>query len=299
MILSGQQRGKLRDALINAYPNTSSLERMLSDELDKNLGAIAGEGSLQEIVFKLIEAANSQGWVEDLVSAARKHNPGNLELNAIAKEILNQQPRIQELQNMLVQARNRNNASYKLVAALIFMIIISVITNPEVRCLLKLQCPSTSSANNIATPTPDNTLLPPTAVNSSLNTQTLNNFKFQFQGCQRNGERVDCSLLITNLDKDRNLEIYASYNDIISRVIDNKGKVYFAKEVQFGGEKTYNFLRVNMIKDIQFEAVLSYEVNSEVDKFEAVEIRYYNNDTSWGKVVYDETNSNDKSRRLY
>ncbi|BAZ22277.1 hypothetical protein NIES4073_31590 [Kalymmatonema gypsitolerans NIES-4073] len=81
--LSGEQRKKLQDALIDAFLNKSSLEQMLDFELDKNLNVIAGEGSLQEIVFKLIRTAESQGWLLDLVRAARKSNPGNPRLLAL------------------------------------------------------------------------------------------------------------------------------------------------------------------------------------------------------------------------
>lgn len=45
MGLSGQQRKELQDALMDAFPNTASLEQILAYELDKNLRAIAGEGS--------------------------------------------------------------------------------------------------------------------------------------------------------------------------------------------------------------------------------------------------------------
>ncbi|BAZ22894.1 hypothetical protein NIES4073_37820 [Kalymmatonema gypsitolerans NIES-4073] len=89
MGLSGPQRRELQEALIDAFPDTASLERMLAYELDKNLRAIAGEGSLQDIVFKLIQTANAQGWVEDLVRAAQKENPRNSKLNPIAQKFLN------------------------------------------------------------------------------------------------------------------------------------------------------------------------------------------------------------------
>jgi hypothetical protein len=59
----------------------------LSHGLDKNLRAIAGEGSLEDIVFKLIQTANSQGWVEDLVRAARKSNPKNRRLRDLVMGI--------------------------------------------------------------------------------------------------------------------------------------------------------------------------------------------------------------------
>ncbi|QSJ20126.1 CHAT domain-containing protein [Nostoc sp. UHCC 0702] len=87
MSLSGQQRKELQNALIDAFPNTISLEQMLLFELDINLRAIAGEGSLQDIVFKLIQTANSQGWIEDLVRAACKSNPKNPRLRAIVQEL--------------------------------------------------------------------------------------------------------------------------------------------------------------------------------------------------------------------
>ncbi|MHC5861642.1 effector-associated domain EAD1-containing protein [Nostoc sp.] len=88
MSLSGQQRKELQLALIDAFPTLASLEQMLSFELDKNLRTIAGEGSLQDIVFKLMQTANSQGWVEDLVRAALKSTPRNPRLRAIAEGLL-------------------------------------------------------------------------------------------------------------------------------------------------------------------------------------------------------------------
>lgn len=75
MSLSGQQRKKLQEALIDAFREKSSLEQMLSYELDKNLDAIAGGGNLEVVVFNLIKTADSQGWVENLICAARKSNP--------------------------------------------------------------------------------------------------------------------------------------------------------------------------------------------------------------------------------
>ncbi|WP_208341799.1 tetratricopeptide repeat protein, partial [Aetokthonos hydrillicola] len=85
MRLSGQQRQKIQEALIDAFPNMASLEQMLSFELNQNLRAIAPEGSLEQIVFPLIKAAESQGWIEDLIDAAYRTNPGNPKLQAIAQ----------------------------------------------------------------------------------------------------------------------------------------------------------------------------------------------------------------------
>ncbi|MBD2429889.1 MULTISPECIES: effector-associated domain EAD1-containing protein [Fischerella] len=88
MKLSCELRQGLREALINAFPTKAFLEQMLSFELDKNLEAVAGEGNLETVVFYLIKRAESEGWVGKLVRAARKQNPGNSNLKAIARELL-------------------------------------------------------------------------------------------------------------------------------------------------------------------------------------------------------------------
>ncbi|MEC4814754.1 MAG: effector-associated domain EAD1-containing protein [Scytonema sp. PMC 1069.18] len=88
MDLSGQQRRELKEAFIDAFPDKASLEQMLSFELDKNLDAIAGGGSLENIVFSLIKTAAAQGWVLDLIDAAHRSNPRNQRLKAIAEQFL-------------------------------------------------------------------------------------------------------------------------------------------------------------------------------------------------------------------
>ena len=93
MSLSGQQRQKLQEALINAFPDKLSLERMLSFQLDKKLDKIAGGANLEDVVFNLIKKAEAENWVENLISAARKSNSDNQLLKDIAAELLsNYQP---------------------------------------------------------------------------------------------------------------------------------------------------------------------------------------------------------------
>ncbi len=77
MNLSGQQKKQLQEAVIDAFPTMASLEQMVSHGLGKNLRAVAGEGNLQEVVFKLIQTADAQGWIKDLVRSACNINPGN------------------------------------------------------------------------------------------------------------------------------------------------------------------------------------------------------------------------------
>ncbi|MFK0735689.1 MAG: effector-associated domain EAD1-containing protein, partial [Gloeotrichia echinulata HAB0833] len=88
MTLSGQQRKKLQDALLDAFPTKSSLEQMLSFGLGKNLDVVAEGGNLKVVVFNLITVAESQGWIDQLIDAAYNDNPGNLKLKAIAQDLL-------------------------------------------------------------------------------------------------------------------------------------------------------------------------------------------------------------------
>jgi len=88
MIRNGQQKRKLQEALIDAFPTKISLEQMLWFELEKNLDSVAGGNNLEGIVFNLIRAAESQGWIEVLVHAALKSNSGNPKLKDVAEEVL-------------------------------------------------------------------------------------------------------------------------------------------------------------------------------------------------------------------
>ena len=90
MSISGQDLEKLRDALIDAFPNKASIEQMLLFKLDKNLDAIAGGSNVQEVIFYLIKESKAENWTKDLIVAARESNPGNSSLEAIAEEILQQ-----------------------------------------------------------------------------------------------------------------------------------------------------------------------------------------------------------------
>ncbi|MEC4819833.1 MAG: effector-associated domain EAD1-containing protein, partial [Scytonema sp. PMC 1069.18] len=92
MRLNGSQWKELEGALIEAFPDTQDLDRMLMHELEINRKVIAGEGKLQHIVFNLINKANSEGWVEKLILSARNYNPGNSRLKAIANKLLANNP---------------------------------------------------------------------------------------------------------------------------------------------------------------------------------------------------------------
>ena len=83
MALTGQQLRALRNALVDAF-NSASFEQMLRFELDKKVENIAGSGPLNTVAFKVIDAAEMEGWTLDLVRAARIANPSNASLHQVA-----------------------------------------------------------------------------------------------------------------------------------------------------------------------------------------------------------------------
>ncbi|GAB1543382.1 hypothetical protein NUACC21_60560 [Scytonema sp. NUACC21] len=86
MQLTGQQFRQLTEALIDAFPSQQRLTELVRFRLDKNLNAIAMGDDLQAIVFRLIQAAEAQGWVDKLIAVARESNPGNPKLFVFAQE---------------------------------------------------------------------------------------------------------------------------------------------------------------------------------------------------------------------
>jgi nucleoside phosphorylase len=85
--LDRQQFKSLEAALLSAFPTKNALERMIYYQQGKNLEIIVGDGSLQTIVFKLIQMAQSEGWLPALIRGAQVENPGNPELADFCQKI--------------------------------------------------------------------------------------------------------------------------------------------------------------------------------------------------------------------
>jgi len=77
MRLIDSESEEFKNALLDAYPSSSQLAQMLYFRLKKSLSAIIEGKSLEETIFQLIVTAEAQGWIEQLVIAAHKYNPGN------------------------------------------------------------------------------------------------------------------------------------------------------------------------------------------------------------------------------
>lgn len=85
--LTGKQFRQLTESFTLAFPSRNSLDQMLTLELDKRLNNISKDSNLLDIVFTLVETAEIEGWVKDLILAARKYNPNNPALLPIAQEL--------------------------------------------------------------------------------------------------------------------------------------------------------------------------------------------------------------------
>lgn len=86
--LDGRQKKALHGALRLAFPRPAALERLVEIHLDEHLGAIAGDAALDDATFRVIEWAEAQGKLEALVNGARVEAPGNPELAAFERTIV-------------------------------------------------------------------------------------------------------------------------------------------------------------------------------------------------------------------
>jgi hypothetical protein len=87
--LSGIQFKRLVEALNSAFTSYIDLSMLVRFELDVNLEVtISSSDNLREVAYRIVNWAESQAKIEELIAGARRQNPGNPELLAIAQEIL-------------------------------------------------------------------------------------------------------------------------------------------------------------------------------------------------------------------
>lgn len=85
MQLNGSQSERLSECLRNAF-TPQTLQRMLLYRLDKQLFNYAAPGDFPQVVFELIEAANREEWVDELIIRAREAVPKNARLLAFTQQ---------------------------------------------------------------------------------------------------------------------------------------------------------------------------------------------------------------------
>jgi Tol biopolymer transport system component len=83
MRTSGETKRAILQALIASY-DLDGLKELLSFRLDHSLDEIVLEGGLRERVFELIETADRENWLDDLIRAASAERPEDETLKRLA-----------------------------------------------------------------------------------------------------------------------------------------------------------------------------------------------------------------------
>ncbi len=86
MILTGPRCEELWEALRDAF-NLNRLQQMLRFALDRRLDDITLAGDFKQVVFDLIQDAEMSGYTMQLVDAARRFQPNNGKLVAVAQQL--------------------------------------------------------------------------------------------------------------------------------------------------------------------------------------------------------------------
>lgn len=103
-----------------------------------------------------------------------------------------------------------------------------------------------------------------------------NNFRFKLNSCSRRGKAVSCSLLITNLDKDRELRLWSGSNNS-PRIMDREGNEYLPKKVDLGSKTTgnaTNYVGTKLMQGIPIKAAFHYDVPQNISKLAILEVNY-------------------------
>ena len=77
MSRSGSDIKRDVEALLEAFPTRTDLERLVRYSLDRHLEAIAGSGPLEDVTFLLVTWADSHGQLDHLLAGARSLRPFN------------------------------------------------------------------------------------------------------------------------------------------------------------------------------------------------------------------------------
>ncbi|MGI8588543.1 MAG: ATP-binding protein [Chloroflexia bacterium] len=85
--LTGPQYRRLCGILLSAFPSKSDLAELVRFRLDERLDAIAGGDDTKAVVFNLIDWAEANGRLEDLLKGAAAERPKSAELADFARAV--------------------------------------------------------------------------------------------------------------------------------------------------------------------------------------------------------------------
>ena len=81
--LTGVEHKNLVEALVSAFPERQKFKILLKHALNKNLSEIVSDKDLKTTAFEIVTAAESQGWLTDLIMAAKESVPNNPKLKSM------------------------------------------------------------------------------------------------------------------------------------------------------------------------------------------------------------------------
>jgi hypothetical protein len=85
--LTGAQKASFIDALLSGYTSDDQLAELLALRLDVNLAEIAGDGTLREQAFAVVNWAVANGRTRELALQAQASRPGNGKLTALVDSL--------------------------------------------------------------------------------------------------------------------------------------------------------------------------------------------------------------------
>jgi hypothetical protein len=118
-------------------------------------------------------------------------------------------------------------------------------------------------------------------------------FRFDLQNCTRNGNAVDCTLLITNTqNRDRELKLYSSQASgtgrAPSRAISTMGEEFSTRSYHLGNANSdgrWWKVSNNLVSGVPMRSSFTFEdVPYQTDQLAIVEIGFYPNDGSYRQV---------------
>jgi hypothetical protein len=85
--LSGPQRETLRSGLQKGYPQISRFKMFLREQLNKRLEDYTSTQPLPDAIFSVVEGAEAEGWLNELVLAAYRTRKNHPEIEKVAVEL--------------------------------------------------------------------------------------------------------------------------------------------------------------------------------------------------------------------
>lgn len=85
MQLDGSKRAQFREALLDAF-TPFTFPQMMTERLGRDFFRYAPPSlSFDSQLFYVIDSANRENWIGELITGAREFNPGNVKLFAFAE----------------------------------------------------------------------------------------------------------------------------------------------------------------------------------------------------------------------